>query len=151
MRVYLAAPLFSQIQRSWNRRFTEALQTRSSDLTIILPQDFRPAGRFNDPKHYSVLFRKCLAEISSSDVVLAILEGSDVDSGTAFEMGIAHAMGKTIVGVRTDYRPGAEHGMNMMCARACRYMVREFAFQEDLETVAEAVTRRLRKIRRAGQ
>jgi nucleoside 2-deoxyribosyltransferase len=81
-------------------------------------------------------------------VVIAVLDGADADSGTAFEMGVAHAMGKPIVGVRTDYRAGAEHGVNIMCSRACRYMVREFAFQENPKVVAEAIVRRLRKIRK---
>lgn len=150
MRIYLAAPLFSQIQRAWNRRLGDAIAAALHDATVTLPQDFRTEGRFNDPRHYTVLFRKCLEELTRSDVLLAVLDGSDVDSGVAFEMGVAHALGKTVVGVRTDFRPGAAHGVNMMCGKACRYMVREFAFQEDPGVVAESVIRRLRAIRRKG-
>lgn len=36
--------------------------------------------------------------------MLAILDGTDVDSGTASEIGFAFALGRTIVGLRTDLR-----------------------------------------------
>jgi nucleoside 2-deoxyribosyltransferase len=42
--------------------------------------------------------------IDQSSGLLAILDGSDVDSGTAAEIGYAFAKGKTIVGYRGDFR-----------------------------------------------
>lgn len=42
--------------------------------------------------------------IDESDLMLAILDGSDVDSGTAAEMGYACAKGKHVNGLRTDFR-----------------------------------------------
>ena len=42
--------------------------------------------------------------IDSSDVIVAILDGSDVDSGTASEIGYAFARGKRIYGYRGDIR-----------------------------------------------
>jgi nucleoside 2-deoxyribosyltransferase len=42
--------------------------------------------------------------IRSADVVLAILDGTDVDSGVAAEIGYAAALGKTVLGVRLDTR-----------------------------------------------
>jgi nucleoside 2-deoxyribosyltransferase len=44
------------------------------------------------------------ANIERSDAVLAILDGVDVDSGTAAEIGFAAALGKPIVGLRLDAR-----------------------------------------------
>lgn len=151
MRIYLAGPLFSQTQRAWNRALAERITSSMPEATMVLPQTFRTEGKFNDSKHYGSLFRRCLEEITRADVLLAVLDGSDVDSGVAFEVGAAHAMGKVIVGLRTDYRPGAAHGVNLMVGKACRYMVREFAFQEDFSLVADAVVRRLRRIRAKGQ
>jgi nucleoside 2-deoxyribosyltransferase len=42
--------------------------------------------------------------IRSADLVLAILDGVDVDSGTAAEIGFASALGKKVYGYRGDFR-----------------------------------------------
>lgn len=42
--------------------------------------------------------------IKKSDLVLAILDGGDVDSGTAAEIGYAYGIGKKIWGYRGDFR-----------------------------------------------
>lgn len=42
--------------------------------------------------------------IRASDAAFAILDGVDVDSGTASEIGFAYALGKPVVGLRTDFR-----------------------------------------------
>lgn len=42
--------------------------------------------------------------IRRADVVLAILDGPDVDSGVAAEVGYAAALGKKVVGYRGDFR-----------------------------------------------
>lgn len=44
------------------------------------------------------------SKLRSADGVLAILDGTDVDSGTASEIGFAVALGKVVVGLRTDRR-----------------------------------------------
>jgi nucleoside 2-deoxyribosyltransferase len=47
--------------------------------------------------------------IESGDVVVAVLDGPDVDSGTASEIGFAFACGKTIFGYRGDIRLTGEN------------------------------------------
>ena len=42
--------------------------------------------------------------IREADGMLAVLDGTDVDSGTAAEIGFASALGKVVVGLRTDLR-----------------------------------------------
>ncbi len=146
MRIYFAASLFTQIERKWNRMMAEALQRLMPDLDIVMPQDFKTAGKYNDERHYGALFRMCVDGVDSSDAVLAILDGTDVDSGVSWEMGYAYARGKPVVGVRTDFRPGAEHGVNIMLSRSCRYLIREFSFQEDVDVLAKDIARRLKKL-----
>jgi len=43
------------------------------------------------------------------DGVLAVLDGVDVDSGTAAEIGYAAARGRPVVGLRTDVRPAGDN------------------------------------------
>jgi nucleoside 2-deoxyribosyltransferase len=49
------------------------------------------------------------AGIDSADMVLAVLDGTDVDSGTAAEIGYAFAKGKPILGYRGDFRLSADN------------------------------------------
>jgi nucleoside 2-deoxyribosyltransferase len=47
--------------------------------------------------------------IDRCDAVLAVLDGVDVDSGTAAEIGYASARGKPIAGYRGDFRLSADN------------------------------------------
>lgn len=49
------------------------------------------------------------ASIERADAMLAILDGVDVDSGTAAEIGFAAAAGKPIVGLRLDTRQAGDN------------------------------------------
>jgi nucleoside 2-deoxyribosyltransferase len=49
------------------------------------------------------------AAIDRADAVVAVLDGVDVDSGTAAEIGYAFARGKLIVGYRGDFRLSADN------------------------------------------
>jgi nucleoside 2-deoxyribosyltransferase len=49
------------------------------------------------------------AAIDRAHGVLAVLDGTDVDSGTAAEIGYAFARGKAIVGYRGDFRLSADN------------------------------------------
>src|SRR6202034_306547 len=49
------------------------------------------------------------AGIDRADMVFAILDGVDVDSGTAAEIGYAFAKGKPILGYRGDFRLSADN------------------------------------------
>jgi nucleoside 2-deoxyribosyltransferase len=42
--------------------------------------------------------------INDCDIVVAVLDGTDVDSGTASEIGFSYAKGKRIIGYRGDFR-----------------------------------------------
>jgi uncharacterized protein (DUF952 family)/nucleoside 2-deoxyribosyltransferase len=49
------------------------------------------------------------ALIEQADAVFAVLDGTDVDSGTAAEIGYAAALGRTVVGLRTDFRMAGDN------------------------------------------
>lgn len=108
--VYLAGSVFSTFERSRNRRLSSSLGAQG--WTVFLPQDISdPTGR--RPSRIEI-FEACRQGIVDARLVVAILDGPDVDSGTAWEVGYAHALGKPIVGLRADYR-GAEGGpVNIM-------------------------------------
>jgi len=47
--------------------------------------------------------------IRQADLLVACLDGSDVDSGTAGEIGFAYGLGKPIEGYRSDFRQGGDN------------------------------------------
>ncbi len=144
-KVYLAAPLFTQHERRWNRELAARLE-QAVPCSVILPQDITVSGRKNDPRHFGEIFRQCIEGVNACDVVVAILDGPDADSGTAFEVGYAYALGKPVVGVRTDYRQQQERGTNLMLARACQAFVRRPAFDEDVARLASEVARKIARL-----
>jgi nucleoside 2-deoxyribosyltransferase len=46
--------------------------------------------------------------IREADILLAVLDGLEVDSGTASEVGFASALGKRVYGLRTDWRDSGD-------------------------------------------
>ncbi len=54
--------------------------------------------------------RRNAEAIRRSSLLVACLDGSDVDSGTASEVGYASALGIRCVGLRTDLRESGERG-----------------------------------------
>ncbi len=136
--MYFAGPLFTAAERAWNAWLAGALRKQGFD--VILPQDeaskhISPAGM-----DFAAIFSTCLEGIRSADIVVAILDGVDVDSGTAFECGYAYSKGIPIVGVRTDIRSGGEeNGVNAMLSRSCQQMVSVPAIKNGEELVSSIV------------
>jgi len=57
----------------------------------------------------AVIAENNTAAIDECDAMTAVLDGPDVDSGTASEIGYAAARGKTIIGYRSDFRPAGDN------------------------------------------
>ena len=133
-RIYLAGPLFTSAERTWNEWLAGALRKRGFE--IILPQ--AEASRHISPGgiDFAGIFATCLEGVMSANVVVAIFDGVDVDSGTAFECGYAYSKGIPIIGVRTDLRSGGEEdGLNAMLRRCCQEFVFVPAFNNGEEIV----------------
>ena len=75
--------------------------------------------------------------IDTSDAMLAVLDGSDVDSGTASEIGYACAREKLVVGLRTDSRFSGDNEGTPVNLQV-RYFI-ERARGEVVTTLEEAV------------
>jgi nucleoside 2-deoxyribosyltransferase len=148
MKVYLAAPLFSQAERRWNQDFAAELRRvwpettgLDQELEIILPQSFRVS---ETEDRFEGIVERCIQAIDACDGVITVLEGADADSGVAFEQGYAFARGKPIVGVRSDVRSNRAHGLNIMLDQTCRRYIYRRAFDDRLEPLARAAADALR-------
>jgi nucleoside 2-deoxyribosyltransferase len=101
-----------------------------------------------DPPDVEACFRLCCEGVEGADAVVAVLDGADADSGTAWECAHAHARGIPVVAVRTDFRTGEEAGMNLMLSRSAAAIVRAPPGEERVEWVAERVLEALRQVGR---
>jgi nucleoside 2-deoxyribosyltransferase len=123
MKIYLAGPLgFSEAGRDFHYRVLipeleraghEVLDpwtlTDPGMVEAVLNLPFglerRAAWRGLNPE----IGRNNHAALDRCEAVVAVLDGVDVDSGTAAEIGYAFAKGKPIVGYRSDMRLSADN------------------------------------------
>lgn len=121
-RIYMAGPLgFSEAGRHFHVSvlvpFVRGLGYEVVDPWALADRDAleaarrMPAGR-ERREAWARLSREMAAAncaaIDGADGVVAVLDGADVDSGTAAEIGYAFARGKLILGYRGDHRPSAD-------------------------------------------
>ncbi len=115
--IYFAGPLFTQAEMAFNQSLADEL--RSQGYRVYLPQ--QECMGTTDPKE---LYRRCMVGLEQACLVLVILDGTDADSGSCFEMGYAYAKGLPIVGLRTDFRGSGEHmGLNLMLTNSCTHLI----------------------------
>jgi nucleoside 2-deoxyribosyltransferase/predicted secreted protein len=118
-RVYLAAPLFSAAEKEYNIRLSQVLSSHFFD--VYLPQHVGDDTAQRDQEAHLEIFRRHLGALEASDVVIAVIDGADADSGTAWEMGYAYARGIPVLGIRTDFRMAGHHEhVNLMLEQASR-------------------------------
>lgn len=114
--IYLASPYgFSEA----TREFLESLKKRLSEAGHKVHDPFEEGHLLLEPEAdvkestsepiYKRVGRSNQEGIDSSDIVVAVLDGPDVDSGTASEIGYAFAREKCIIGYRGDIRQAGEN------------------------------------------
>jgi len=114
--VYLAAPLFSEAECDFNRKLGDELIR--AGYKVFLPQE--DSNNIKDKKNrQKIIFDRNLEGIENSDILVAVIDGADVDSGTAWEIGFAFAKCKQVLGLKTDFRTlGIEGTVNLMIERS---------------------------------
>ena len=107
LKVYFASPLFTDMERDYNKKVVDFLRNKMKDsLDIYLPQE---NDAINDKSGYADSQMIAIAdtkELLESDLLIAVLDGSTIDVGVASEIGIAYQAGIDIIGIYTDSRQG---------------------------------------------
>lgn len=103
MKLYLAAPLFTEHERSANQTLCDELEAVGHQ--VFLPQ--RDGLLLHDlPGSEREIFQKDVAEVSGAGCLVAVLDGAVPDEGVLVEIGVAIGKGVPIVGYSTDTRFG---------------------------------------------
>jgi len=136
MKIYFAGPLFSEAERVWIRSTIQKIQSlaaqRGMKTEIIFPYDLitqEEIDRLGEQAKHEI-FSRCISHLDNADIVIALLDGSQVDDGTAWETGYFHAKKspeQKIIGIRTDFRRAGESSgtvVNAMLECSCDWVVR---------------------------
>lgn len=124
--VYLAAPLFNDVERAFNTRLTSLI---SPIAEVFLPQRngllLRDLVRNGMPHAAAqqLVFQADISAIRRADCVVAVLDGRTIDEGVAFEIGFARALDKLCIGLKTDDRSLLTSGDNPMIVAGCHEIV----------------------------
>jgi nucleoside 2-deoxyribosyltransferase len=135
-KIYLAAPLFSEAEQEFNKKLENALE--GLGFSVFVPQeDSNDTEAAREEMDSNNIFKLNVEAIDACDILVAVLDGgTDVDSGTAWEIGYAYAKNKTIVGIKTDFRTlGPEGLVNLMIEES----------SDELETSVEELLKTMKK------
>uniref|UniRef100_UPI0035B41AE6 nucleoside 2-deoxyribosyltransferase n=1 Tax=Ferrovibrio sp. TaxID=1917215 RepID=UPI0035B41AE6 len=122
IRIYLAAPLFNDTERSFNLRLAELI---SPVAEVFLPQRDGKlmrnlvSGGMPLPVARQTVFDADIAALKRSDCIIAVLDGRTIDEGVAFEIGYGRALNKLCLGLKTDDRALLSSGDNPMILGGC--------------------------------
>ena len=138
MRIYFAAPLFSQAERQYNLHLTHQMEQRG--FQIFLPQ--RDGAEKNTPPYNTMsraeweqaVFQLDKQQILAAEIFFFLLDGRVPDEGACVELGIAHCQreltqaSKLLVGLHTDQRAAFLDGkLNAMIRGALDYVAADEA------------------------
>jgi nucleoside 2-deoxyribosyltransferase len=117
VRVYLAAPLFTPTEREFIEQLARQVESVGS---IYVPHrdghlvEADIARGLECAEVYRAVYQRDIAEIRRCDILLAVLDGRTPDEGVCIEIGFAKALGKHIIGLKTDVRVVLPWGNNPM-------------------------------------
>lgn len=97
-KIYVAGPLCTEE----NRKFLEIIDSlcKEKGFETFLPH--RDAGLFGDIMDIEKISKKDVEELHKCDILIGVLDGICVGAGTAWEMGYFQALGKRVIGLKTD-------------------------------------------------
>ncbi len=120
--IYLAAPLFNDRERSFNKFITNQLL---KNFNVFLPQEdgllLENLIKKNIERGVAekTIYETDTTAMKESDILLAVLDGASIDEGVAFELGFCGALGKLCIGLQTDVRRQLPTGNNPMIEQSC--------------------------------
>jgi nucleoside 2-deoxyribosyltransferase len=109
-KVYLSGPLFSWAEIECGRRIKKGiLEELGERIEVVWPHEIAAGSLWE-------IFQSNLKALNECKIMVAILDGPQVDDGTAWEVGYHYARGGKIVGIRTDFRKAGETALSKVNA-----------------------------------
>ncbi len=140
--VYLAGPLFTIAEREFNTRLGQEL--RNLGYSVFLPQE-------GEPRELTAqaIFDMDVSGVDHAQVIVAIFDGPDPDSGTCWECGYAYAKNKPVIGVRTDFRGVSDGNLapyNLMLSESSVKQIQLSSLNHDLKALIKVLDEQLQAV-----
>lgn len=142
VQIYMAGPLFTLAERNHNVALAAALMRLMPDALCVLPQR-RAETLLPD---LAAVSADCVEQASTCDVLVACLDGPDVDSGTCMEIVHARAHGHPVIGYRTDFRGQEVDGVNAMVRFGVDTYVFLPSYGTSIDALAECLADHIRRV-----
>ncbi len=143
-KIYLAAPLFTTLERNINKYIADKIES-TGKFKVFLPQTVSPIETDGKYDMYPI-FEGCKNNINNSDIVLAIVDGADVDSGVAWELGYAYANNKKSICIRTDIRKSEGNGVNIMIEYGSTKTLYKTKYHQNIEDLINTIIKEIEEI-----
>jgi len=109
-KIYFGGPLFNEMEQMYNAYAVEKIRDTYGDkVDVYLPQE---NAAINDKSGFADSLAIAQGDneyLEESDLMIAVLDGVNPDSGLSAELGYFYSMERPILGLYTDTRQGA-HG-----------------------------------------
>lgn len=104
MKIYLANGLFSIGDRFVNETIASSIRKNISNVSLYVPQENDSINDKNGFADSLAIAQADSDELMSSDVLVAVIDGVEIDSGVAAEIGKFSNTGKPILALFSDVR-----------------------------------------------
>jgi len=119
--IYIAGPLFTPGDRKYIEEIADIC--KKCRYHVYVPHRNAGIYKYRRRENGQIFFKNDLEAIDKSLLLIAILNGSDVDSGTAWEMGYAYAKNIKIIGMLEDTRKPSLDLLNPMITHCAETIV----------------------------
>lgn len=129
-KIYIAGALFSPAERENLEQIDSAC--KELEFSTYLPH--RDGGIFiRDDNNSSSFFIADKDNIDNSKIIIAVLNGLEIDSGTSWEIGYGYSKGKIIIGYLQDIRVfNHNRQLNPMILNSINHLARDIHALKDI-------------------
>lgn len=102
-KIYLANGLFSLADRNLNDLIARVIRSTFNDIDLFVPQE----QSINDKSGYAdslTIYELDSDNLMKSHIMVAVIDGVEIDSGVACEIGVASVLGIPVIALYSDVR-----------------------------------------------
>lgn len=129
MKGYLANGLFTIGDRIVNGLISEQIRRDFKDIELYVPQENDDINNKDAFADSLMIFEADKKELMASDFLIAVIDGVEIDSGVAAELGMFATTGKPIFALYSDVRQQGRENRKKISALIADGTENQFAYR----------------------